>query len=125
VILMDSSGWIEIVGRGARKDAFLAAIEHADETVVPTIVVREVYRAVETSAGRARADQMARYLAKLRVVPLDLDLAISAARAGKELKLALADSIIYATAQALGARIVTGDADFAALPNVDFIPVEL
>ncbi|MCE5239912.1 PIN domain-containing protein [bacterium] len=124
MILMDSSGWIELAGRGPRYESFAEMLRGADVVVVPTVVVREVYRAVELSAGRARADQVSRYIASFHVVSLDLDLAISAARCAHDMKLALADSIIYATAQACGARIVTGDADFAALPGVDFIPVE-
>lgn len=124
MIVMDSSGWIEIAGDGPRADAFSEALEQADHVVVPTIVVREVYRAIEVATGRRQADQTARYLARFEVLPLDFDTAVAAARLGKDLKLALADSIIYATARRLGARVVTGDGDFAALPNVDFIPVE-
>jgi len=124
MIVMDSSGWLEIVGDGPRADAFSEALQRSERVVVPTIVVREVYRAVEIAGGRRRADQTAHYLARFDVLPLDFDTAVAAARLGKELKLALADSIIYATAQRVGARVVTGDNDFAALPDVHFIPVE-
>lgn len=124
MILMDSSGWIELAARGPRYEAFAESLGAAETVIVPTIVVREVYRAVELAAGRARADQMAAHLASYRVVPLDFDLAVSAAQLAREMKLALADSVIYATAQRVGARIVTGDGDFAELPDVHFIPVE-
>ena len=124
MILMDSSGWVEIAGAGPRAPAFLDALGQSEDTVVPTVVVREVYRAVELQAGRDQADLIARYLAKLQVVPLDFDLAVGAARLARELGLALADSIIYATAQATGATVVTGDADFAELPQVMYIPLE-
>jgi predicted nucleic acid-binding protein len=33
----------------------------------------------------------------------------------------MADAIIYAAAQSLGATLVTGDAHFADLPGVEFI----
>lgn len=121
---MDSSGWVEIAGQGPRAQALVDALRQSEHTVVPTIVVREVYRAVEHRAGRDQADLMARYLATMQVVPLDYDLAVNAARLACELGLALADSIIYATAEATGATIVTGDADFAALPLVTYIPLE-
>lgn len=122
MILMDSSGWVEIVGDGPRKAAFLEAVAKADQVLVPTIVVREVYRAVDRQAGLTRAQQVLRYLSSLEIVPLDLELAVRAAEAAREFRLALADSVVYATAIAAGARLVTGDGDFAALPDVEYIP---
>ena len=56
-----------------------------------------------------------------RVVALDADLAIGAARVGRALGLPLADSIIYATAQAHGAEVWTHDEHFRGLPGVRFV----
>jgi predicted nucleic acid-binding protein len=50
------------------------------------------------------------------------DIAISAARACIDHKLSTADAIIYATAQAHGAELLTCDANFESLPKVQFIP---
>jgi len=47
-------------------------------------------------------------------------LAIDAAQYGVDLKLPLADSIIYATAQRFDALLWTQDADFKALKNVRY-----
>jgi predicted nucleic acid-binding protein len=52
------------------------------------------------------------------IVPLDGDLAVSAALLGLKHKLPLADSIVYATAQSREATLWTQDEDFEGLPQV-------
>lgn len=51
------------------------------------------------------------------VAPVDDGLALEAADASLAFGLAMADSLVYATARRYGAKIVTGDADFEALPD--------
>lgn len=55
-----------------------------------------------------------------RVVDLDRKLAIAAARVGITHKLALADSVVLATAIACDATLWTQDADFRGLPSVRY-----
>lgn len=57
-----------------------------------------------------------------KVVELDAAIAIRAAALGIRHKLPLADSIIYATAQAAGAVVWTQDADFVGLADVRYFP---
>jgi predicted nucleic acid-binding protein len=54
------------------------------------------------------------------LIPLDFDLSLSAAVSGREFKLPLADSIIYATAMKHNATLYTMDKHFKSLPNVQF-----
>jgi len=56
------------------------------------------------------------------VIALDRELAVNAAVLGIELKLPLADSIIYATARKYDAVVWTQDADFKGLEKVKFYP---
>ena len=55
-----------------------------------------------------------------RMVDLTAGLAVEAARLSVETGLAMADSIILATARSEGATLWTQDADFAGRPNVEF-----
>jgi predicted nucleic acid-binding protein len=57
-------------------------------------------------------------LSPCTVVPLDTRLALDAAEVAQQHKLATADAIIYATALAHGAEVVTCDAHFNGLPDV-------
>ncbi len=53
--------------------------------------------------------------------PLEKKIAIEAARARKLHKLALDDSLVYATAKETGARLVTGDPDLRDLKGTIFL----
>jgi len=48
---------------------------------------------------------------------VDESLALEAADISLRLGLAMADSLVYATAQRYGTTLVTGDADFDGLPD--------
>ena len=56
------------------------------------------------------------------VVPLDTALALAAAEVSAHHGLAMADAIVYATAQAHDADVLTCDAHFGGLPGVTLIP---
>ena len=56
------------------------------------------------------------------VIDLDASLARDAGRLGVELKIPMADSIVYATARALAGIVWTQDSDFQNLPHVRFWP---
>ena len=57
-----------------------------------------------------------------RIVPLDTDIAIAAAKACRSHKLATADAVIFATARAHDAELLTCDRDFENLPGVIYVP---
>ncbi|MCI0342869.1 MAG: type II toxin-antitoxin system VapC family toxin [Planctomycetales bacterium] len=86
----------------------------------------EVYYCLRRAASKARADELwAAFLAlDLELVPADLDLVLAAARVKGERKLAYADCFAVATAQRLGASVLTGDPGFRAvtdLVNVEWV----
>lgn len=55
-------------------------------------------------------------------IVLDAALALQAAQLGLQWKLPLADSVMLATAWAHQATLLTQDADFEGIPEVEFIP---
>ena len=121
--VVDSSAWLEYFAGGPNADFFGPAIESHGELVVPSICVTEVFRRImqqvdDEAAMRATA-AMQRHGA---VVDLNAALAREAGRVGVELRLPLADSIVYATALACGATVWTQDSDFERLPKVRYRP---
>jgi predicted nucleic acid-binding protein len=54
------------------------------------------------------------------VIELDASLARDAGRLGVEMRLPMADSIVYATALALDGAVWTQDSDFQHLPRVHY-----
>jgi predicted nucleic acid-binding protein len=88
---------------------------------VPTIVQLELAKWLTREADEDKADQAIAFTGKCVVVALDTTLALAAAEVSARHKLATADAIIYATAHAHGADILTCDAHFEELPGVMLI----
>lgn len=118
--VVDSSAWLEYLADGPNASEFASAIEAVRTLVVPTIVISEVLRRLETQGRRAIIPDVLAQMRQATVVPLDDQLAVDAATLGKRQGLALADSIVYATTQAVGGTLWTQDEDFKALPKVEF-----
>jgi len=119
--LVDSCGWLEYFADSPCADFYAPAVEAADTLLVPTICIVEVFKRVLQQRGEDAALQVAAIMHQATVVALDTDIALRAAKAGVELKLPLADSIILATAQAHGALIWTQDAHFKGIAGVNFL----
>lgn len=118
VNVVDSSAWLEYFADGPNAKHFAAAIEDTASLRVPSISVLEVFKKVSQQRDDAAALQCVAVMQQSQVVDLDAALAIRAAAVGKRLRLPLADSIIYATAQSVGAIVWTQDADFEGLAGV-------
>ena len=114
--VVDSSGWLEYLIGSERSELFAAAIEDADNLIVPVISIYEVFKKVLRDRGEADALQIASAMQTGRVIDLDLSLLLEAARH----KLPLADSIIYATAQRFEATLWTQDEHFESFPDVQY-----
>jgi len=121
--IVDSSGWIEYLGDGLKADAYARFFEKEEALLLPTIIVYEVFKKLLKERGTSLAEQFfaqARQLADSTIV-LDTDLAVQAARLSSETGLPMADAIIYATAHAAQAELITSDAHFSGLPGVTMI----
>jgi predicted nucleic acid-binding protein len=118
--LLDSSGWIEYFADGPNADRFAPVIADPAALLVPTIVLHEVYRWADREGGESSAGRAVSAMQVGVLVPLDADLALSAARLARRHRLPTADSIIYATAQARAGVVWTQDEDFQGLPGVEY-----
>lgn len=122
MILVDSSGWIDFFTDGGNAAKYGSYLEKLSEIVTPTIVLYEVYKLVKRERTEEEALLAAAQIQKTRIVPLSDSLALAAADVSLEFRLAMADSIVYATARAENAELVTSDSDLRDLPGVTFLP---
>ena len=120
--VVDSSGWIEYLSRGRNFDAFIEPIYNSDELLVPSVVVSEVFRRTYRMFNEEEAYNALSRMLFNTVVDLDANIAVLAGELSIEHRLALADSIIYATARAYSATLWTQDSDFEGLEGVRYIP---
>lgn len=120
--VVDSSAWLAYFADDPGADHFAPAIEDADSLVVPAICLLEVFRVIARQRDEGAALQAVALMQQGRVVDLDATLALSAAKAGIDHKLPLADSIVYATAGQVDGIVWTQDEDFDGLDDVRFFP---
>ena len=121
LILVDSSGWLEALAGDSKAEQFQPYLEREDELLIPTIVIYEVLKKLRGGLGPSISDRFLSHALRGRVIPLDEYLAIAAAEFSLQHRLAMADAIIYATAQRFGAELVTSDPHFKDLPGVTLI----
>jgi predicted nucleic acid-binding protein len=119
--VVDSSGWLEYFANGPNADFFAPAIENTAELIVPTLSLYEVFKQVLQQRGEGDALQAVAAMLQGRVVDLDTDLALSAARLSVAFKLPMADSVILSAAQMHGATLWTQDADFEGIPGLEYV----
>ena len=86
--------------------------------MVPTMVQLELAKWLTREVGEDRADRVIAFTQVCRVVPLDTEVALAAAEAGRAHKLATADALIFATAQTHESELLTCDRHFDGLPGV-------
>jgi predicted nucleic acid-binding protein len=118
--VVDSSGWVEYFSKGPNARIFIPAIQDTQNLLVPTICLYEVFKKVLLQFDEETALQALSVMTLGQVVELDRDLAIDAALVSSEMKLAMADSIILATARAYDATLWTQDRHFKDIPGVKY-----
>jgi predicted nucleic acid-binding protein len=118
--VVDSSAWIEYFTDGPNADQFSGAIEGPDGLLVPSLTLYEVFKRILQVADETAALEAASVMLQGEVVELSATLALDAARLSVSSGLALADSVILATARARQATLWTQDAHFEGLPDVEF-----
>lgn len=120
--VVDSSGWLEYFGEGPNADAFAPAIEDTGALVVPAISLYEVFKRMRAQRGEQDALRAATQMRLGQVADIDARLALDAARLSLRHRLAMADSLILATARRFDAVLWTQDADFDGLDGVRYVP---
>lgn len=121
MILVDTSAWIEWLIGSPTGDQISEYMPEQAEWLVPTMVQLELAKWLAREVGEDKADQVIAFTQLCQVVPLDTKIALAAAEACREYKLATADAIIFATTRARGASLLTCDAHFNELKGVILI----
>ena len=120
--VVDSSAWLEYFAGGPNSGYFAAAIEDQKRLIVPSICLYEVFKLILRQSGKKEALEKVAAMRQGKVVDLTSSLALHAASLSLKHKLAMADSIVLATAQVHRALVWTQDSDFRKLPSVKFRP---
>ncbi|MFC3108054.1 type II toxin-antitoxin system VapC family toxin [Undibacterium arcticum] len=118
--VVDTCGWIEWLTDGVLAEDFAPFLSDSANLIVPTLVQFELYKWCLREKDEAAALDVIGITEVCIVSPLDTRIALSAADLSTRYKLAMADAVVYASALAAGGELLTSDAHFAGLPNVQY-----
>jgi predicted nucleic acid-binding protein len=119
--LVDTSAWVEFLTGSTLGLAIAAELPEREQWLVPTMVQLELAKWLTREVGEDKADRVIAFTTTCVVADLDTATALSAAELCARHKLATADAIVYATALAHGADVLTCDRHFENLPGVQFL----
>jgi toxin FitB len=118
--VVDTCGWLEFFAGDVNREFFRAPLEDVERLIVPSISVYEVCRKLVHWQGEKAAQSALSFMKKGQIVDLSADQMLLASVAAQTYKLAMADAIIWQTAQLHQAKLFTQDLDLKGLPNVKF-----
>jgi toxin FitB len=118
--VVDSSAWLEYFADGPNAAAFARAIESPALLLVPTLSLFEVFKRICQQVGEEEGLKKIALMEQGEVVDLDRATALEAARLSLQHGIAMADSVMLATARRYKATLWTQDADFAGLEGVRY-----
>ena len=122
-IVIDSSGWLEYITADSKVDLFAPYFSDANLILMPTIVMYEVRKVLLSRHSKTLAEDFVSQALRLRIVPIDENIALSAAAFSVQIQsqLPMADALIYECAQKNQAQLITSDSHFLNLPKVTII----
>ena len=119
--LVDSSAWIEFLSGPPFEHVIAREFPSQEDWLVPTIVQFELAKWYRREGRPKKLDEVMAFTTFCRVVELDTATSLLAAGLSVKHRLAAADAIIYATAVAYGADLLTCDRHFEGLPGIVFV----
>lgn len=119
--VVDSSGWLEYFINSENAKAFSTPIRDSENLIVPTICIYEVFKRLLLHINENEALTTIGNMFFGTIVELDRFIALNSAQLSIKHKLAMADSIILATARANDAILWTQDEHFKDLDGVKYI----
>jgi toxin FitB len=122
--IVDSSCWLEYFAGSKVGDLVSIAIEDLESLIVPSITLYEVFKKLLIEKDEDSALLAVAHMKQGTVIELDSDLSIYSAKIGKDHKLPMADSIIYATTKKYNCILWTQDKHFKDLENIRYFEKE-
>ena len=118
--IIDSSLWLEYFADTEAGKVISETIENTSELLVPTITIYEVFKKLLFERNEDDALFAIAHMRQGKIIGLTDELSLFAAKLGKDLKLPMADSIIYATNVNYNCILWTQDKHFMGLESVNY-----
>ncbi len=118
--IVDSCGWLEYFFNQSNSDFFAPSLLDTAQLLVPSITIYEVSKRMLTLRAGPPVEEAVALMTKSKVVDLTPMQLLEASASAIRYKLAMADAIIWQTAEIHGATLYTQDLDLKGLPHVKF-----
>jgi len=118
--IIDTSLWIEFFAGTPLDESIVNVIGNSEEMYVPSICLYEVRKKFLNDNDLETAVAVIDIMKNSTVINLDSEIALLASDIGKQHRLPMADSIIYATAVLWDAELYTQDKHFENLERVHY-----
>ena len=120
-VVVDTSAWIEFLLGSPTGVKVRGRLPEVGDWVVPTMVQLELQKWCLRERDAQFAGRVIAFSNTCRVVWLDPRIAVMSAEVWREAKLSTADAVIYATARAHGATLLTCDRHFEGLEAAEVL----
>ena len=118
--VVDTSAWLAWFAEEENAGIFKNAITNTEELLVPVICLYEVFKVLLREKSETDALLAVSIMQQGKVIDIDQEIALNAAKFSSEYKIPMADSMIYAISHKHTAILWTQDTDFKGLPGVKF-----
>lgn len=120
--VVDSSAWLEYFAGTEHAGKYSKAIEDTKNLLVPVIVIYEVFKKILAERDENSALIAIAHIQQGKVIDIDTNIALTAAKISLEKKMPMADSLILAVTLKHNAVLWTQDAHFKDEPGVRYFP---
>ena len=119
--VVDSTLWLEFFADTKAGNNISDVVENPSELVVPTITLYEVFKKLLIERDEDDALFAIAHMRQGKVIDLNDELSLYAARISSDYKIPMADSIIYATSLKYSCILWTQDKHFYGLKSVNYL----
>lgn len=123
--VVDSSAWLAWFAEQENAGKFKSAITTTEELLVPVICLYEVFKVLLRETSETDALLGVSIMQQGKIIDIDPEIALNAAKFSTEFKIPMADSMIYAISQKHTAILWTQDIDLKGLPGVNYFEKKL
>ncbi|REL38855.1 type II toxin-antitoxin system VapC family toxin [Rhodohalobacter sp. SW132] len=120
--VLDSSAWLAFFADEKNAEIFRLIVLDTKKLFVPTICIYEVFKVILRESDESSALFFISVMQKARIINIDFEISLNAAKLNSSLKLPMADSMILASANKVNATLWTQDSDFKEIESVRYYP---
>jgi len=120
--VLDSSAWLAFFADEKNAEIFRPIVLDTETLFVPTICIYEVFKVILRERDESSALFFIGVMQKARIINIDFEISLNAAKLNSSLKLPMADSMILASANKVNATLWTQDSDFKEIESVMYYP---